>query len=52
MKNDQPDPRVLRTKGLLRQALESLVSEKSFSSLSIKEVTSRAGLDRSTFYLH
>jgi AcrR family transcriptional regulator len=28
------------------------VTEKNFASLSIQEVTSRAGLNRSTFYLH
>lgn len=52
MKTDCLDPRTRRTRAMLRDALEQLASEKSFSSLSIKEVTSKAGLDRTTFYLH
>lgn len=52
MKSEKTDPRVLRTRVLLRQALQELVPEKNFSSLTISQVTARAGLDRSTFYLH
>lgn len=48
----RPDPRIGRTRGLLRQALMALATEKRFGSLSIQEVTRRAGLNRSTFYLH
>ena len=52
-KNDaEMDPRVVRTRALLRQALMKLVTEKSFASLTIQEVTGQAGLNRSTFYLH
>ena len=52
-RNDaEMDPRVARTRGLLRQALMELVTEKSFASLAIQQVTERAGLNRSTFYLH
>jgi Transcriptional regulator len=46
------DPRITRTRALLRQALMELVTQKSFSSLTIQEVTKQAGLNRSTFYLH
>lgn len=52
MKSQKIDPRVIRTQALLRQALEELITEKSFSSLTIGQVTRQAGLDRSTFYLH
>jgi len=52
MKSKKTDPRVLRTRDLLRQALVELSTEKSFSSLTISQVTAQAGLDRSTFYLH
>lgn len=52
MKSEKTDPRVLRTRVLLRQALQELVPEKNFSNLTISQVTARAGLDRSTFYLH
>ncbi len=52
MNREYEDPRVMRTRHLLREALMHLVEEKPFSQLSIKEITSEAGLDRSTFYLH
>jgi AcrR family transcriptional regulator len=52
MKSEKIDPRVVRTRALLRQALEECVTEKSFSTLTIGQVTTKAGLDRSTFYLH
>jgi AcrR family transcriptional regulator len=52
MKSETLDPRARRTRALLREAMEHLASEKGFQSLSIKEVTAQAGLDRTTFYLH
>jgi AcrR family transcriptional regulator len=52
MNESDLDPRARRTRSMLREALEGLASEKSFTSLTIKEVTARAGLDRTTFYLH
>jgi AcrR family transcriptional regulator len=52
MKVSDFDPRSIRTHELLRQALISLAAEKSFSSLSINDITDRAGLNRTTFYLH
>lgn len=52
MKVSAFDPRVIRTRALLREALISLVAEKNFNSLTIQEVTDRAGLNRTTFYLH
>ena len=52
IKNHEIDPRIERTSALLRRALIELVTEKSFASLTIREITHRAGLNRSTFYLH
>jgi AcrR family transcriptional regulator len=52
MKGSPADPRVIRTRSLLRDALVHLVAEKGFTSLTIKDVTNQAGLDRTTFYLH
>lgn len=46
------DPRVVRTKQSLQEALQRLVERKPFSTLSITEITAEAGLDRTTFYLH
>ncbi len=36
----------------LREALFALMLEKDFDQITIKEITDRAQIDRSTFYLH
>jgi AcrR family transcriptional regulator len=46
------DPRVLRTRRLLRDALLSLSTEKGFDSITVQDITDRATLNRATFYLH
>ena len=46
------DPRVIRTRKLLRQALIELVPEKGFADLTIQDITDQATLNRATFYLH
>jgi AcrR family transcriptional regulator len=46
------DPRVRRTRRLLRDALVSLMLEKDFSSISIKEITERAEVAYITFFRH
>ncbi|NMC84581.1 MAG: TetR/AcrR family transcriptional regulator [Anaerolineaceae bacterium] len=51
-KESELDPRVVRSRRQLQKALMELVAEKRYSDLSIQEVTQRAGLNRSTFYLH
>jgi AcrR family transcriptional regulator len=52
MKVSESDPRSIRTRDLLRDALQRLTAEKSFASLTINDVTRQAGLNRTTFYLH
>jgi AcrR family transcriptional regulator len=52
MKVSGTDPRAIRTRRLLRDALKQLVAKKSFASLTIQDVTDQAGLNRTTFYLH
>ena len=52
MNNSTQDPRVIRTRALLRQALMELIAERGVTSLTIQDVTDRAGLHRTTFYLH
>jgi AcrR family transcriptional regulator len=53
MKTDeQEDPRVRRTRQLLLQALEELLTEKRFRHLTIQDIAERAGLNRVTFYGH
>lgn len=46
------DPRVRRTRRLLRDALVSLLLEKDFSSITIREITERAEVAYITFYRH
>jgi AcrR family transcriptional regulator len=52
-KDDEPlDPRVVRTRRLLRDALLELISEKGFDAITVQDITERATLHRATFYLH
>ena len=46
------DRRVERTRTLLRQALASLVHEKPYHDISVREILDRANVGRSTFYAH
>jgi AcrR family transcriptional regulator len=46
------DPRAQRTRQMLEQAFIDLLREKSFQSISVQDVTARAGLNRGTFYDH
>lgn len=46
------DPRVIRTRKLLREALVELIVERGFEALIVKDVTDRATLNHATFYLH
>lgn len=46
------DRRVSRTKELIRQSLISLIAERGFDVISVKDITTRANINRGTFYLH
>jgi AcrR family transcriptional regulator len=46
------DRRVRRTEGLLHAALASLIHEKSYDAIVVKEILARADVGRSTFYSH
>jgi len=46
------DPRVQKTRRLLRDALVSLIHEKSYDSIVVKEILARANVGRSAFYSH
>lgn len=52
MKANSQDRRVKRTKTLLQKTLVELMLEKEVSQISVKELTQRADVNRSTFYLH
>jgi AcrR family transcriptional regulator len=46
------DRRVQRTLQSLRTALLELIKEKDYDEISIEEITERANVGRTTFYLH
>lgn len=46
------DRRVQKTEALLRDALTSLIREKAYDSIVVKEILDRANVGRSTFYTH
>ena len=46
------DRRTQRTQRLLHQALGSLIQEKPYGSIVVKEILERANVGRSTFYTH
>lgn len=46
------DRRVRRTKAQLRQALTELLREKDLRSITVRELTERADVNRGTFYAH
>lgn len=52
MVEDKVDKRVQRTRDLLRRALMQLVREKGYDAVTIQDITERANLGRTTFYLH
>jgi AcrR family transcriptional regulator len=46
------DARVRRTRDALGDALVALIQEKRFDTITVQDVLDRAGVGRSTFYLH
>ncbi|HLP18432.1 MAG TPA: TetR/AcrR family transcriptional regulator [Bacteroidota bacterium] len=46
------DRRIQKTKTLLSEALVSLIIEKGYADVSIKDIIDRANVGRSTFYAH
>ena len=49
---ENTDPRVLRSRQMLMEALLRLLSRKGFEDISIQEIADEATLNRATFYLH
>src|SRR5574341_995316 len=50
--NTKTDPRVRRTRRILHDALVSLILEKEYSAISIKDITDRAEVAYITFFRH
>ncbi len=46
------DRRVSRTRRQLREALMALILERGYSAVTIEDITEKADLGRTTFYLH
>jgi AcrR family transcriptional regulator len=46
------DPRVRRTRQLLEGAFLELIEEKSLQSITVRDITDRATINRTTFYAH
>lgn len=40
------------TKGLIKEAFTVLMKEKGFQTLTVSDITRKAGINRGTFYLH
>ncbi len=46
------DPRITRTRKLIRDSLGSLLAEKNFESITVQDIAERATVNRATFYAH
>lgn len=52
LRGNHTDLRVIRTKESILHALVELIDEKGFDSLTVKDITTRAKINRGTFYAH
>jgi len=46
------DPRIVRSRRMLLEALGKLLREKEFDDISVQDIADEASLNRATFYLH
>lgn len=49
---NQDDPRVLRTRQLIKEAFGTLLQKKGFDAITIKDIAQKAAINRATFYAH
>ncbi|WP_155591142.1 TetR/AcrR family transcriptional regulator [Lysinibacillus cavernae] len=52
MKENYTDLRVIRTVESIKEALLDLIEEKGFESITVKDITTKAKINRGTFYAH
>lgn len=52
MKNGRIDKRVIKTKNAVHEAFKELVQVKDMSDITISELTQKANITRSTFYMY
>lgn len=50
--NQKQDRRIVRTKLEIKEAFTSLLEEKGFHAITVRDLTQRANINRGTFYLH
>src|SRR6267154_6870855 len=50
--SETTDPRILRSRRMLMDALAKLLLKKEFEDISVQEIADEATLNRATFYLH
>lgn len=50
--NEQEDRRIIRSKKLIKSAFIELINEKGFETLTVRDITKKADINRGTFYLH
>ncbi|NFW02796.1 TetR/AcrR family transcriptional regulator, partial [Staphylococcus aureus] len=46
------DRRIRKTKSSIKQAFTKLLQEKDLEKITIRDITTRADINRGTFYLH
>ena len=46
------DPRVIRTKNIIIEAFLDLIKHSSFETITVKDITEKATVNRATFYRH
>lgn len=51
-KNPTVDRRIARTRLAIRDALVTVIKEKGFDALTVRDLVLRANINRGTFYLH
>src|SRR5580692_7746288 len=51
-KAETTDPRIVRSRSMLMDALARLLMKKEFEDVSVQEIADEATLNRATFYLH
>ena len=49
---ESTDPRILRSRQMLMEALAKLLGRKEFEEISVQDIADEATLNRATFYLH
>src|SRR5471030_1441345 len=47
---NEKDPRAVRTKYLIKESFVKLLEEKDFKYITIKDITTKATINRATFY--